>query len=220
MGAVPSRISVKQTWIRLVGLPFHLWSPNVFKALGDYCGGWIKTEEETELRNLLKWARLLIIGDDSLTLKEVMVEFEGTKYVILIWNETLVRFSVEEEEGLALDPWILKDKPALLNGYPSLSESIGHVVPSKIFENLSHPRAHPCVGTDGTKNKVCKKVFGVQNILDSGAYSRPITKGKLDILIEEVQAIHLTFEQKKTQAGVFVIPVTDTMLVTEGEVHM
>lgn len=80
--------------------------------------------------------------------------------MVLVWNVTPVGFSVEEED--ALDPWILKDKPSILNGYPNLSESIGHVVPSKNFENLSHPRAHPCVGIYGNKNKAgaFKEVFG------------------------------------------------------------
>uniref|UniRef100_M1E0Z3 DUF4283 domain-containing protein n=1 Tax=Solanum tuberosum TaxID=4113 RepID=M1E0Z3_SOLTU len=60
VGAIQSRVAISQSWIRLVGLPLHLWSQNVFKAVGDFCGGWVKTEEETDLRNHLKWARILI----------------------------------------------------------------------------------------------------------------------------------------------------------------
>ncbi|KAG5609338.1 hypothetical protein H5410_020619 [Solanum commersonii] len=36
------------TWTKIVGLPLHLWSETVFKAIGDLCGGWIETEEETQ----------------------------------------------------------------------------------------------------------------------------------------------------------------------------
>lgn len=59
-GTVPAVEEVYHTWIRLVGLPLHLWSQKVFAAVGDYCGGRIQTEEETELRNHLKWARLKV----------------------------------------------------------------------------------------------------------------------------------------------------------------
>uniref|UniRef100_A0A0V0IZK3 Putative ovule protein n=1 Tax=Solanum chacoense TaxID=4108 RepID=A0A0V0IZK3_SOLCH len=52
-----------QVWIRVVGLPLHLWSQKVFREIGNLCGGWIRTEEETELRNHLKWARLKVRGD-------------------------------------------------------------------------------------------------------------------------------------------------------------
>lgn len=51
------------TWIRAVGLPLYLWTKKMFKDIGDQCGGWLETEEETSLRNHLKWARLKIKGD-------------------------------------------------------------------------------------------------------------------------------------------------------------
>ncbi|KAG5589820.1 hypothetical protein H5410_040334 [Solanum commersonii] len=55
----------KSTWVRVVGLPLHLWAQKPFKAIGDFCGGWVETEEETHLRNHLKWARIKINGDGS-----------------------------------------------------------------------------------------------------------------------------------------------------------
>lgn len=47
-------------WIRVVGLPLHFWKQHTFKAIGDFCGGWIETEDETPLRNHLKWAKIRI----------------------------------------------------------------------------------------------------------------------------------------------------------------
>lgn len=44
---------IDSTWIRIIGLLLHLWSQTTFKAIGDYCGGWLETEEETSLRNHL-----------------------------------------------------------------------------------------------------------------------------------------------------------------------
>lgn len=77
VGAIPYHVRVEQVWIRLVGLPIQLWSQEIFKNIGDYCGGWIQTEEETELRNHLKWARVLIRGDGEDVPKSVKVDFKG-----------------------------------------------------------------------------------------------------------------------------------------------
>lgn len=54
LGAKKEVIRNSSTWVRIVDLPLHLWSQEVFKAIGDQCGGWIETEEETQLRNHLK----------------------------------------------------------------------------------------------------------------------------------------------------------------------
>jgi len=101
VGAAQYKAAIKHTWIRLVGLPLHLWSEKVFKAVGDFCGGWISTEEETNLRNHLKWARIPVKGWGNSILKEVRIEFEGTGYIIQIWNEAPVRFYAREEKEIA-----------------------------------------------------------------------------------------------------------------------
>ncbi|WMV27311.1 hypothetical protein MTR67_020696 [Solanum verrucosum] len=98
VGATQSRTKINHSWIRLVGLPLHLWSQNVFKAVGDFCGGWVKTEEETELRNHLKWARILVKNNEKPIPKEVKVAFGGHGFILQIWDETPTRFFVEEED--------------------------------------------------------------------------------------------------------------------------
>lgn len=37
------------TWIRAMGLPMHLWTEKIFKAIVDQCGGWVETEERRKL---------------------------------------------------------------------------------------------------------------------------------------------------------------------------
>ncbi|WMV18955.1 hypothetical protein MTR67_012340, partial [Solanum verrucosum] len=73
-----------QVWIRVVGLPLHLWSHKVFREIGNLCGGWIRTEEETELRNHLKWARpkaeeLVTAQGLSLREEEILKEKRGAE---------------------------------------------------------------------------------------------------------------------------------------------
>ena len=37
---------VKEVWVRVVGLPLHLWSREVFKRIGESYGGFIVVDEE------------------------------------------------------------------------------------------------------------------------------------------------------------------------------
>ncbi|RVW39325.1 hypothetical protein CK203_102511 [Vitis vinifera] len=50
----------KEVWVRVVGLPLHLWSREVFKRIGDCCGGFVAVDEETTLFSQLQWARILV----------------------------------------------------------------------------------------------------------------------------------------------------------------
>lgn len=86
------------TWTRNVGLPLHLWSQTTFRAIRDLCGGWIETEEETQLRNHLKWARIRVEGDKSRIPKEVTILNAGISYSMQLWTEILARFTFGEEE--------------------------------------------------------------------------------------------------------------------------
>ncbi|KAF3652347.1 hypothetical protein FXO37_17559 [Capsicum annuum] len=63
-GCEPTTYKPKSTWIRAMGLPMHLWTDDIFHEIGELCGGLPVTEEETELRNYLKWARIELRGDD------------------------------------------------------------------------------------------------------------------------------------------------------------
>ena len=51
---------VKDLWVRVLGLPFHLWSWEVFKKIGDYYGGFVAMEEDTACMSNLQWARILV----------------------------------------------------------------------------------------------------------------------------------------------------------------
>ena len=46
--------------MRVVGLPLHLWSREVFKLIGYGCGGLIVVDEHTNFMVELQWARLLV----------------------------------------------------------------------------------------------------------------------------------------------------------------
>ena len=53
--------------VRVVGLLLHLWNHEVFKLLGDGCGGFIDVDIKTTSMAELQWARLLVkmVGKDT-----------------------------------------------------------------------------------------------------------------------------------------------------------
>lgn len=64
-----------------MGLPLHFWTEKIFKAIGDHCGGWLETEEETSLKNHLKWARNKIKGDGTSAPKEIKIADKGLPFL-------------------------------------------------------------------------------------------------------------------------------------------
>ncbi|KAG5605849.1 hypothetical protein H5410_027341 [Solanum commersonii] len=95
----PNPSTMRETWIRVVGIPLHLWSRKVFQEIGDLCGGWIETEEETELKNHLKWARILVKNNRRNLPREVSVACDGITYFFPIWAESKPKFKIRSESG-------------------------------------------------------------------------------------------------------------------------
>lgn len=60
--AYPAHTTFEWFWIRVLGLPLQLWSENIMKEMGDKCGGWLATEEETTIKDHLRWARIKVKG--------------------------------------------------------------------------------------------------------------------------------------------------------------
>lgn len=52
------------------------------------------TEEETELRNHMKWARILIANEGKSIPKEVAISHNGLKFYITIWVESNPIFEI------------------------------------------------------------------------------------------------------------------------------
>uniref|UniRef100_M1DUX9 DUF4283 domain-containing protein n=1 Tax=Solanum tuberosum TaxID=4113 RepID=M1DUX9_SOLTU len=90
--------SARTTRIRIVGLPLQFWSQSTFKAIRDFCGGWIETEEETQLRNHLKWARIKVEGDGSNVPREVTIDDGSLWYTMQIWTESPARVVAGEDQ--------------------------------------------------------------------------------------------------------------------------
>ena len=59
-GCVKSKNLVNEAWVRVVGLPLHLWSRETLKQIGDGCDGFLKVDKETALRTEVSRARILV----------------------------------------------------------------------------------------------------------------------------------------------------------------
>lgn len=96
LGFVSNSMMSTRTWIRIVGIPLHLWSQKIFHEIGNLCRG-MHGHRRTELKNRMKWARILVSNDGRNIPKEVVICRNGVKHYFLIWSEIKIRFEILPE---------------------------------------------------------------------------------------------------------------------------
>ena len=77
----------REVWIRVVGLPLHLWTPEILRKLGDACGGFVAVDKNTEMKTEMKWARMLVkmVGKSKPSVVNIL---EGPRsFEMQIWWE-------------------------------------------------------------------------------------------------------------------------------------
>ena len=84
----------KEAWIRVVGLPLHLWTGEILKKVGDSCGGFVALDEGTASKTDLLWARILVKMNSNAKPDSVNLLAGARSYEIQIWWE--VRPTVAE----------------------------------------------------------------------------------------------------------------------------
>ena len=52
-GCVKRKYVIQEAWIRVVGLPLHLWNREILKMIWDSCGGFVDLDKETTLKSKL-----------------------------------------------------------------------------------------------------------------------------------------------------------------------
>ena len=86
-GCLRRKDSIKEVWIRVVGLPLHLWKPEILRKLGEACGGFVAVDENTEKKMEARWARLLIKVEGK-SRPSVVNILEGSRsFELQIWWE-------------------------------------------------------------------------------------------------------------------------------------
>ncbi|WMV55766.1 hypothetical protein MTR67_049151 [Solanum verrucosum] len=89
-GAIQAQQQFDLFWVRILGLPLHLWSDKVMKEIGDQCGGWIEVEEETQLKNHLRWAHIRVKGPLKTELISNACRAIRRRNTFCIWKEALI----------------------------------------------------------------------------------------------------------------------------------
>ena len=79
--------STQEEWVRVVGLPLHLWKTEILKKIGDACGGFLAIDKITELRMEMKWARILIKTTGSPRPSTVNISEGPRSFELQIWWE-------------------------------------------------------------------------------------------------------------------------------------
>ena len=88
-GCIRNKGSTQEEWVRVVGLPLHLWKTEVLKKIGDACGGFVAIDEITERRMELRWARLLIKSTGAPRPSTVNILEGPRSFELQIWWEVL-----------------------------------------------------------------------------------------------------------------------------------
>ena len=157
VGCFCNKVSAKEAWVRVVGLPLHLWSREVFKLIGDGCGGFIAVDDKTDIMAEMQWARLLVkvVGRDIPTSVQIVVG--SGCFSVQLWWETL--------------PWFSQVVPAgsLFGKGPSVDE-----------EEVEGGSRAACKGRVLEKEGQYKEQTGVQVVPSCGSSSKSVTSFSFD----------------------------------------
>ena len=91
----------KEVWVKIVGLPISLWSPEILKRVGDECAGFITADEQTKTMSELQWARILVKSRGEFRPSVLEFEVEEEVYVVSLWWECrpVLRRNRRQEAG-------------------------------------------------------------------------------------------------------------------------
>lgn len=77
-------------WVAVKGLPFHLWTQDVLKQIGDLCGGWVETDKNTMNFTDLREARIWVRRTEAASIPtQVEVRDRGQIYGVRVVAKSL-----------------------------------------------------------------------------------------------------------------------------------
>lgn len=76
-----------EVWVKILGLPIHLWDLEVFREVGDFCGGFLHVDDETSQITHLKWARIAVQASPVTIPATVKIAVGGWQYEVPLWVE-------------------------------------------------------------------------------------------------------------------------------------
>ena len=82
---------VKEAWMRVVGLPLHFWSREVFRKIREGSGGFVAVDEDTAAFKELQWARLLVNSEGLEWPSCLQLVVGSSCFAIQLWWEVQPR---------------------------------------------------------------------------------------------------------------------------------
>ena len=83
----------KEVWVRVVGISLHCWNEDMFKRIGDYCGGFVEVDETKNLPQF-QWARILVKNRGNFFPRTLHLVVDSYCYALQFWWERLPWISV------------------------------------------------------------------------------------------------------------------------------
>ena len=74
-------------WVRLLGLPLHLWSKDLFKLVGDSCGGFVAVDEVTAKNLNSQGAGILVRSNGRKAPGSLQVVVGSVCFAVQLWWE-------------------------------------------------------------------------------------------------------------------------------------
>ena len=94
---------LKDLWVRLMGLPIHLWELKILKKFRDACGGFLAVNKSTMAFSFLQWARILVRVEEGRLPRVLEINLGRKRVEILLWWEVPpVEFSEMEVQCYSL----------------------------------------------------------------------------------------------------------------------
>ena len=76
---------MNEAWVKVVGLPLHLWTCKTVKLIGDGCGGFLSIDKEMALRIEVSRARILVKLKGMARPNTVNILASSRSYELQIW---------------------------------------------------------------------------------------------------------------------------------------
>ena len=156
VGCKVGRERCSTVWVRLLGLPLHLWSHPILKRIGDKCGGFDAVDENTELLNDPRWARIRVKWDGSSSPGSMIVSEGDRNFAIQLWWELQPQMMWENRLSKPRRDTGTREEGDV---YPRAIERVGHYAQDRMkkhekLNGISHRKTEKLLGVERNKDGV------------------------------------------------------------------
>ena len=84
-----SPLKLEAIWVKAFGIPLHAWSLKTFRKIGDFGGGFVRTDVDTKNRTHFYWARICVSHTDTVRPNKSELLIGDLKFLISILEDVL-----------------------------------------------------------------------------------------------------------------------------------